>query len=118
LGERRFFGVAGIVVGVEGEGDSMSEGVGETEGVREVGGSFERGETVRSLQSISGFCSSNQGIPRIMECIPIGATRKVRFWGTPAIVIFSVTCRLECVNMEPFARETRTGEQGSVLRRW
>jgi hypothetical protein len=84
-------------------------------GVEDVDGESERGETVRSFQLISGFIFSNQGIPRIMECIPIGATRKVMFWGTPAIAILKVTCRLECIRVVPSASETRTGGQGCVF---
>src|SRR5271169_1995379 len=72
LGRRLFSAGAGLCSarvegGVEGIG-----GIG--------GGSSGRSDTVRRLQLMSGLSCSNQGIPRIIVCIPIGATRKVRVW--------------------------------------
>src|SRR5271169_1133901 len=104
LGRRLFSAGAGLCsAGAEG---GIGEGIG--------GGSSGRSDTVRRLQLMSGLSCSNQGIPRIIVCIPIGATRKVRVWGTPTRVVLRVTCRCECVRIVPFARETRVGGQGSV----
>jgi hypothetical protein len=44
-----------------------------------------------TLQSMRGLTRSNQGIPRIREWSPIGATRKISRWATPATVYSRVT---------------------------
>jgi len=66
------------------------------------------------LQLMDRFVSSSHGIPRIMECTPIGATRKNCSRVTPAIVNRRRTRRCECVSIRPSASRTRTGGQGSV----
>ena len=45
-----------------------------------------RGETVLVIQLTLGFVRSRNGIPRRREWEPIGATRKVSFWETAAMV--------------------------------
>ena len=57
----------GIVGGVEGKG----------EGEEFEGGSAGLGSKVFLTQSITGLTRSRKGIPRIIACAPIGATKKL-----------------------------------------
>ena len=70
-------GVGGGVGGRIGEG---AIGVGMVEGIVGGivgGGSADRGVRVLAAQSITGFSHSRYGIPRIIDCAPSGATKKV-----------------------------------------
>jgi hypothetical protein len=53
--------------------------------VESVGGNL----TVFDLQSVRGLVFSSHGIPRIIEWMPIGATRNVSVKETPAIIRLS-----------------------------
>ena len=72
--------------------------------------------TVFERQSMGGLTRSSQGIPKMMEWEPIGATRKVSRCLTPAMVYDKVVCCVARVSNSPFARLTEVGIHLSVLR--
>jgi hypothetical protein len=94
------FGTGGAGIEVEEDGSSWAgifdaAGMGLTMGKVEFGfGIGSGGDEIEdfichsidlAVQSIKGFSLSRKGIPRIMDCMPMGATKKVSCKETPEI---------------------------------
>ena len=65
-----------------------------------------------AAQSIKGFSLSRKGIPKIIDCTPIGATKKVSCKETPAIEYWKETTPEQDKAVAPSARVTRGPRQG------
>ena len=77
--------------GSGGLGGGVYGGVGGKEGeeggdVAGVIGIVDRGVRVFACQSITGFSHSRYGMPRISDCAPNEATKKIPVYETPAMV--------------------------------
>ena len=71
----------GVYGGVGGRGgDDVG---GDVAGVIRI---VDRGVRVFACQSITGFSHSRYGMPRISDCAPNEATKKIPVYGTPAMV--------------------------------
>ena len=89
VGRRRFSGG----LGESGGGGYGGVGGGVGGKVGDVGGDVagviwivDRGVRVFACQSITGFFHSRYGMPRISDCAPNEATKKIPVYGTPAMV--------------------------------
>ena len=98
----------------EAEG-GVEAGAGATLGVgrdRGIEGVFVRHSKDLAFQSIKGFSLSRKGIPRIMDCTPMGATKKVSCRVTSAIEYENVTIPEHDKAVAPSAKVTRGPWQG------
>jgi len=117
----------------DGGGESDEESEGEESGETGAGGealSAEDGATLRAgrdrgiegvfvrhskdlaFQSIKGFSLSRKGIPRIMDCTPMGATKKVSCKEAPETEKDNVTIPEQDNVVAPSAKVTRGPWQG------